>query len=237
MPTKLTIAVCEVDKSGTVTGENSSKKFEVMLNPSSFTHKKSINYSGLDGKSANGKGKGELRARRRAQGVSAAMPQFQNTGSETLSFEITLDGTGVVGAYPDVKDQVQALSDIVYKYEGNTHEPNIVRLAWGTFSFDGRLTSMSTKYTLFKPSGEALRATVALDFTDYTSLKEEALKANKSSPDLTHLVEVKAGDSLPLLCYRIYKDSAYYLEVARINGITNFRDIKPGARLHFPPLR
>jgi len=230
MVTKLTITACKVDKSGTVTGIDSAKKFEVMLNPSSYKHAKSINYTGLDGKSD------EMKARI-AQGASAATPQFKNTGNEKVSFSITLDGTGVAGKYPDVKIQIKKLSDLVYKYEGNTHEPNIVRLSWGGFSFDGRLTSMDTEYTLFKPSGEPLRAKISLSFTDYTSIKEEALKANKTSPDLTHLVEVKAGDSLPLLCYHIYKNSAYYLEVAKCNGITNFRDIKPGTRLNFPPLR
>jgi len=48
---------------------------------------------------------------------------------------------------------------------------------------------------------------------------------------------VKAGDTLPLLCHRVYKDSTYYLDIARINGITNFRNIRPGMRLKFPPLK
>ena len=69
------------------------------------------------------------------------------------------------------------------------------------------------------------------------SKEEEALRANRSSPDLSHIIEVKAGDNLPMLCYQVYKDSAYYLDVARVNGITNFRDIRPGTKLHFPPLR
>lgn len=229
---KLRIAVCTVKEDGTVTGiDNSkSKTFRAMLNPSTYTHGKTIQYSGCSK---------EQSEKRVAMGASKATPQFKNTGSETLSFDLIVDGTGVVeGKYPEVKDQLAQLNKIVYMYEGDTHEPNIVRIIWGkNLSFDGRLTSMSTKYTLFQPSGAPLRATVSLSFTDYTSIKEEALKANKTSPDLTHLVEVKAGDSLPLLCNRIYRNSAYYLEVAKHNGITNFRNIKPGTRLHFPPLR
>jgi nucleoid-associated protein YgaU len=68
------------------------------------------------------------------------------------------------------------------------------------------------------------------------SKEEESLKANRSSPDLSHTVEVQAGDTLPLLCHRIYKDAAYYPEVARANNIVDFRTLKPGLRLHFPPL-
>ena len=49
-------------------------------------------------------------------------------------------------------------------------------------------------------------------------------------------IEVKAGDTLPILCHRIYKESAYYPAIARINNIRHFRDLKPGQRLYFPPL-
>jgi LysM repeat protein len=68
------------------------------------------------------------------------------------------------------------------------------------------------------------------------SPQEEALRANRSSPDLSHKVMVKAGDTLPLLCYRIYRDSSWYRDVARINNLDDFRDLKPGTRLVFPPL-
>jgi nucleoid-associated protein YgaU len=59
----------------------------------------------------------------------------------------------------------------------------------------------------------------------------------KSSPDLSHLVTVKAGDTLPLLCCNIYGSSVYYLEVARVNGLAHFRDLAPGMQLLFPPLQ
>ena len=68
------------------------------------------------------------------------------------------------------------------------------------------------------------------------STKEQELAANRSSPDLSHLVEVRDGDTLPLLCDRIYGDAAYYVDVARFNGLDNFRQLTPGVRLHFPPL-
>jgi nucleoid-associated protein YgaU len=77
---------------------------------------------------------------------------------------------------------------------------------------------------------------VKLSFTNAMSPQEEALRANRSSPDLSHDVVVVEGDTLPLLCYRIYRDSSYYPEVAQVNGLSNFRRLKPGMRLFFPPL-
>lgn len=217
MVTKLSISPCDVDESGNISVQGS--KFEVMLNPSGYKHGYAICYN-----------------EKKALGQSAAQPKFKSTGGEKVDFDIVLDGTGVVGD-ADVDSQVNSLNAIVYKYDGNNHQPNLVRLLWGSFIFFGRLNSMSIDYTLFRPSGVPLRAKVKLAFTGYVGSNEEALAANRSSPDLTHLIEVKAGDTLPLLCHRIYKDSSYYLEVAKINGLTNFRNIRPGTKLHFPPLR
>lgn len=218
---KLKISPCTVDDSGNVSVDDGTA-FEVMLNPSSYSHAYAIGYN-----------------QKEALGQLGSDSKFSGIKPEKVNFDLLLDGTGVVellGA-KDVKTQVQTLTDIVYKYDGDNHEPNHVRLLWGSLIFFGRLESMSVEYTLFKPSGEPLRAKIKLAFAGFMSKEEEALRAKRSSPDLTHLVEVKAGDTLPLLCYRVYKDSSYYLEVARVNNITNFRDLKPGSKLHFPPLR
>jgi nucleoid-associated protein YgaU len=47
---------------------------------------------------------------------------------------------------------------------------------------------------------------------------------------------VKAGDTLPLMTEEIYGDDKYYLEVARINNITSFRQLQPGTEIFFPPI-
>lgn len=215
---KLTLSPCEI-KDGVVTMDT-TKKFTVMLNPKNYSHTHAISYD-----------------QKTAFGAVGSAVRFNATGNETVGFDITLDGTGVVSSTaPDVKTQIQQLNSIVYNYNGNDHEPNHVRLLWGSFIFFGRLTSMSTNFSLFKPSGEPLRATVTLAFSGFMSKEEQQLTANRSSPDLSHVVEIKAGDTLPLLCHRIYKDASYYTDVARANNLANFRDLKPGLRVHFPPL-
>ena len=57
-----------------------------------------------------------------------------------------------------------------------------------------------------------------------------------SSPDLTHRVTVKDGDILPLLTYKTYNDQSYYLQVARVNRLRNFRRLVAGTTLVFPPI-
>ena len=66
--------------------------------------------------------------------------------------------------------------------------------------------------------------------------KKRVAKENNNSPDLTHRRTVKAGDTLPLMCYQIYGDSKYYLQVAEVNDLGNFRSLTPGQNILFPPL-
>jgi len=204
-----------------------SAEFVVMLNPSHFTHNHSISYSGSN---ESGGGTGT---------PLTAEKKYESYGPETISFEIVLDGTGVTNIKPvpkSVNEQINSLKKLVYKLDGKKHEPNVVTIIWGTFIFQGRLTKIDIDYTLFKPDGSVLRAKVALGFTGYIPVEKQGKKAGMSSPDLTHIIEVKAGDTLALLCHEIYKDSSYHVEVARHNNLTSLRKIKPGTRLYFPPL-
>lgn len=218
---KLKITVCNVENG--IVSIDSSKEFEFILNPSVYEHAFEIGYS-----------------QKVVNGQSASNTKFSATKPETLKISTLIDCSGVIGGEAgskDLKTQLKELTDIVYRYEGDKHEPNHVRVLWGSQIFFGRLETISVDKTLFKANGEPLRAKLQLQFKQFMTNEEEALRANRSSPDLSHLVEVKAGDTLPLLCYRIYKDSSYYLEVARYNNITEFRDLEPGSKLHFPPLR
>lgn len=220
---KLTITACTVSDGKVKVG---SDTFKVMLNPSSYWHEYGIDYD-----------------RQKTLGQSAANPSFSAVDAERVGFDLVVDGTGAVaskglGSTPDeVSERIRALRAIVYQYRGNEHEPSVVRLLWGSFIFFGRLTSMKVEYTLFKPAGEPLRAKVSLAFVGFMTKEEEALRAKRSSPDLSHRVLVRAGDTLPLLCHRVYKDASYYAEVARYNDLTDFRMLEPGTVLHFPPLR
>ena len=91
-------------------------------------------------------------------------------------------------------------------------------------------------YKLFNADGTPLRAVMEATFSENRDDATRVAESNDSSPDLTHVRTVKAGDTLPLLAHKIYGDSAYYLEVARINRVDNFRQLVPGQKLIFPPI-
>lgn len=215
---KLTISPCKVE-GGNTSVDASKPAFEALLNPSEYKHAYKIEYN-----------------QDKALGENKSGANFSAVGPETVTVNnLVLDGTGIVGT-TDVKTLVGRLYDAIYKYDGSKHEPNIVRLLWGSLIFFGRATGLDISYTLFKPSGEPLRAKVNLSFIGWTSVDEATLTARRSSPDLSHIVEIRVGDTLPLLCQAIYGDPAYYIEVAKANGIVNFRNLAPGSKIRFPPL-
>jgi len=221
---RMSITRCKISPGGSVTLDQSAS-FTVMLNPSEFSHDYTICYN-----------------TRKTLGQVGSDAKFSAINPDKIGFSLVLDGTGAVPRasegeqVKDVRTQLEDLSKVVYVYVGDQHEPSHVRLLWGTLIFFGRMESMSTQYTLFKPSGEPLRAKVSLKFVGFMSKKQSELVSNRSSPDLSHIVEVVEGDTLPLLCERIYGDCGYYVEVARFNRLAEFSVLKPGARLHFPPL-
>jgi len=59
----------------------------------------------------------------------------------------------------------------------------------------------------------------------------------KSSPDLTHVHEVKAGEHLSLLAHQYYGEASRYLQVARFNNLKNYRRLTIGQKLAFPPIK
>ncbi|MCU0918800.1 MAG: peptidoglycan-binding protein [Burkholderiaceae bacterium] len=221
--TRLTLTRCSVSPDGRTTVE--SDEFSAMINPAEFTLDRAISYNTEP-----------------TLGQLGSDVKFNAIQPEEVKFSLVLDGTGVVppataaAAGKSVRQHLNDLLKVVYKYDSPRHEPSRVRLLWGSFVFYGRMKTMSTQYTLFRPNGDPLRAKVTLAFMRFLSKNEEVLASNRSSPDLSHSVEVLAGDTLPLLCQRIYGDGRYYLDVARFNGLPDFRRLQPGSRLHFPPL-
>ena len=179
---------------------------------------------------------------KKAAGAAGSSPVFRRMDQETVTFDLVFDATGVVPASrgsitsDGITGQIDTLKAVALAYDGNIHSPHFLKLAWGTFLFKCRLQKLDLTYSLFAPSGAPLRAKATVAFIGYTDEELLQAKMKKSSPDLTHVLTVKAGDTLPLMCHRIYGNSKYYSQVAEANGLTGFRDLQPGTQLIFPPL-
>lgn len=220
---KMKIIAFKDDKFTQKVGEES-----VYINPEKYSHSYKVCYNNVQ-----------------AQGSNGPLFRFNQIGTETVEFELVFDGTGVVpskipGVLPFTEDgitkQIERFKNLVFTFQGPIHTPYYLKISWGKLLFQCKLTTLKFDYTLFKPDGTPLRARAHAVFIGFNNEKELALKANKSSPDLSHVLTVKAGDTLPLMCFFIYGSSAYYIEVARVNGLSDFRNLAVGTQLLFPPL-
>ena len=188
-----------------------------------------------------------------ASGTSDLAPKFNKKLPEDLELEFLFDRTGVIvhyGTDPNsssddkvfkdegegVIDDIEKFKKVILDYNGDEHKPNYLMISWGTLLFKGSLKEMSIEFKLFKPDGTPIRAVAKAKFQGFVEDDLRVAKENNQSPDLTHLRIVKEGDTLPLMTHRVYGDSKYYLEIAKVNQLTFFRKLEVGTEIFFPPI-
>jgi nucleoid-associated protein YgaU len=205
-----------------------------MFNPEEFKEKFAINF---DSQSTPG-------------GVQKLKFNHIESGEVTVKFLV--DGTGaskVGGGGPPAlivqknislfKSTVSgglgmALANVLSK---SVHQTPCLILQWGKFIYKCRCTSFDIVYKLFNSVGLPIKAEIDVTFQrDDDVPKTLSFLTTFLSPDLTKTIIVKEGDTLPSLAEKEYGDPGLYLEVARANNLTNFRNIKPGTLLAFPPI-
>lgn len=205
--------------------------FTAMFNPESFSQKYEIQYGRNQGLNSSGR-----------------PVYYAYSRPKTLNLKLILDGTGAhqrgffkPEPQQSVSDRVREFMELTFHMNGRIHEPNFLDVEWGGqedggLIFSGRLLSVDVKYTSFNRDGSPLRAELDIVLISDEDVKKRIARENKNSPDLTHYRVVKEGDTLPMLTKEIYGSAKYYLQVAQVNNLDNFRQLTPGQELFFPPL-
>ncbi|MBI3134484.1 MAG: hypothetical protein HYZ14_07375 [Bacteroidetes bacterium] len=198
-----------------------SSPYTVMINPETIKRQRAIEYN-----------------EQQAPDSSSASQKYKSTPSEGISFDIVIDCTGVVDSKrTNMVKEISLLESIIFTYNGKIHRPNFVKIQWGKdITFKGVLKSFDTQYTLFKPDGSPLRAKVSLSFSQYISPSTVKKLDKPESPDVTHMVAVVEGVTLPQMCQQVWNDDSYYVQVARYNDLNKFRNLKGIQSLIFPPI-
>jgi hypothetical protein len=225
LPTRGSLAKLEIeayeDEAFLKRSADSANPMLVPINPETYTESLSVEFT-----------------EEQAAGGTGQSNSFNRDKGVSLSLTLLFDGTGAIpeSRRRTVAEQIGDLRRLGLKINGRTHTPNFLQLTWGTMVFKGRMKSLRIEYTLFNPDGSPLRAKATADFIGFRDNLDGRAALNRSSPDLTHIVRVMPGDSLPLMCWRVYGDSRHYPEVARVNGLGSFRRLVVGSDLVFPPL-
>lgn len=200
-------------------------EFTVLLNPENYT----LNY--------------EVKfAENQTPGTSGHELKFDKIKPQKLDFEFLFDRTGAIPEAGDIGDDgvqkdIDKLREVTLGYDGNIHRTRFLILSWGKLLFKCCLTNLSINYKLFRPDGAPLRATARAAFEEFREEEQRVREENNNSPDLTHIRTIKKGDTLPLMCHKIYGDSNLYLQIAQVNEITNFRNLEIGQKIFFPPIK
>ncbi len=196
------------------------KTFEVMFNPSTYSEKYDVEYEPRQG-----------------QGDTASPQVFKGIKPQEYSFEFLFDGTGTAAEKVDVHQTVDEFLTVTARHDGEIHRPLYLKLSWGTLLVSCILKSAEVTYNLFRPDGQPLRAKVKATFAEQKDDEKRVAEDRESSPDLTHVHRVAAGEHLSLLAHRFYGDASRYFQVARFNGLKNYRRLEVGQSLAFPPIK
>ena len=224
------LVITGYEKPGDGTGEKKKGDYTVMFNPASINIGKKI----IRNNDEKPHGKQEVSS------LSAA-------AADTLSFELLIDGTGVVEytryvqtkkeeSIRNVQEEIQKLEEHVYNFQSESHQANFLEIKWGKLLFRGYLNSIQINYTLFDSDGNALRAKVNLSFEGFIPPAKFERDGKFASPDMSHIRFATQSDTLAKFCKDIYGDTKYMIQIARYNDLVNFRKLRPGQRLEFPPL-
>ncbi|MET0145825.1 MAG: peptidase M23 [Ilumatobacteraceae bacterium] len=173
----------------------------------------------------------------KAQKKPGEKPEFTGTQLRTLDVEVFLDATDELMG--DVSRSIDTLMSTVQPTEKSTNAgtpfPPIVIFSWGTsHPFVAVVTSVTSTLTLFRPTGQPVRATCKVNMQEYGT---EPGRQNPTSGALrssrTHTVVL--GDSLASVANAEYGSPTMWRAIAITNGLEDPFNLRVGHELLLPP--
>jgi nucleoid-associated protein YgaU len=173
--------------------------------------------------------------------------EFGGGGSASLKLQLYFDTYAEAGEQeaPDVR---QKYLNQLYKWIRVDPDPKLkdkktgkgrppeIRFDWGgKVIFDGVISSLSERFTLFLPNGTPVRAVVDLTLTESRD-GQFFPKQNPTSGGVggDRVWVVREGDTLPWIAYAEYNDASEWRVIADANGLTQVRHLVPGTVLVIP---
>jgi len=140
----------------------------------------------------------------------------------------------IEGSPTDLEAEITAFRKVVYDYEAKS-TAHIIEDILGEALLWSPADGDDAQLHLVQRDGTPLRARATVTFVRHVDPRTAQLEMANESPDMT-IKSLFARRHAPSMTYRVYGDARYYLEVARINQLTELRKLRPGTFLSFPPL-
>ncbi|HWS90133.1 MAG TPA: LysM peptidoglycan-binding domain-containing protein [Pyrinomonadaceae bacterium] len=201
--------------------------FKVLFNPNSYSINKTVTWGQQEPLSA----------------TNAPMLTFGGGGSRTLTLELFFDVTLTAGGERPVTDvrtltnRIVALTRIDQNAQPRPRPPTC-EVSWGQqpkdsdFPFVGVVSNLVQRFTLFRNTGEPIRATLTVTFTEFL---DPVADRRDTDPELTTRV-VKSGDTLSSIAGDVYRDPTRWRAIAEANELDDPRNLAVGATLRIPKL-
>jgi hypothetical protein len=165
----------------------------------------------------------------------APKPEFVGTNPRSLQMELFLDSwdSKSESVTKDVDMLLNWTTPTPKSLQANKPNPPTVAFHWGaTALFDAYLKSVSARFTLFRPNGEALRAVVSVGFEE---VPKATPRQNPTSGAMSGRARLMgAGDSLQSIAYDEYGDPTRWRVLAEANGIDDPFRVPFGTQLLVP---
>jgi hypothetical protein len=166
-------------------------------------------------------------------GLPTPILQFVRGDTQTLSLELFLDRTS---ERQTVEEDLARLRKFV-QIDSRLHAPPVCRFRWGREPFfEGVVTSLKEKFSLFDNAGRVLRARVTLTLKSYKPVEVQLRELRRQSPDRTHVRVLREGERLDQLANEAYGNPRLWRVIAEENGIDRPRFVSPGTPLRVPAL-
>ena len=207
-------------------GEETNKKIDVLFNPAQYTLSESP-LSSTDKDNAKSRARGDM---------------FYGGHSSTLNMELFLDTGSVMSASgindqaaTDVSKKVQEFQKLI-NVEERGEAPPIVKFIWGSLSFMGTVTQLTSTFTKFTESGMPIQAKLSLSLQAYHKRGKEGCLSTFVPSDSTKCGTIMEGCSIWDMAISMYGDVAKWKAIARANNISNPLEILPGTIIKIPGL-
>lgn len=169
-------------------------------------------------------------------GLRTPLLQFVRGEASTLTLELFLDATVRPSTNPQtVEQRLEAIRQFV-TIDEDLHAPPVCRFQWLNIVFDGVVTSIKEKYSLFAEDGRILRARVTVTFKSYEAVEVQLRAMKLQSPDRTRVRVVREGETLAAIAAEAYGNSRLWRAIAEANDIDRPRFVAPGTALRIRSL-
>ncbi len=179
---------------------------------------------------------------KRVMGKNVPMVNFQGGGIMTLTVSLLFD-TSLAAGQPDVRkytEKVLKLMEVDESLKDSKNKkgrPPRVSFRWGQYwSFKSVIVSINQRFTLFKPDGQPVRATLDVTFQQVESEGTYPPTNPTSYAEVNKVRVVMPGETIDSVAFDEYGDAKCWKLLADHNEIDDPMHLKAGQKLTIPPL-